>query len=120
MKVEGLEDCLHDLLSDRARHLKSMENLTSQLRRREAVAAKAAHDLKALTVRLECAEQDKCSLEKRASAAGEEHRVERARWFVHKQELETRCVQLESRDTQYRAAVRKKELEYGKLQDSMR
>lgn len=36
------------------------------------------------------------------------------------QELETRCVQLEGRDTQYRATVRKKELEYGKLQDSMR
>ena len=29
-------------------------------------------------------------------------------------------MQLESRDTQYRASVRKKELEYGKLQDSLR
>ena len=85
LKVAGLEDCLHELLSDRARHLKAMENLTSQLRRREAAGVKAAHDLKALTTRLECAEQDKCSLEKRAIAAGEEHRVERARWFVHKQ-----------------------------------
>lgn len=83
--MAGLEECLHELLSDRARHLKSMENLASQLRRRDAAAVKAAHDLKALTARLECAEQDKSSLEKRALAAGEEHRVERARWFVHKQ-----------------------------------
>lgn len=36
------------------------------------------------------------------------------------QELETRCVQLESRDTQYRASIRKKEVEYGRLQDSLR
>lgn len=36
------------------------------------------------------------------------------------QELETRCVQLESRDTQYRASLRKKEAEYGRLQDSLR
>lgn len=83
--MSGLEDCLHELLSERARHLKAMDNLTNQLRRRDAAAVKAAHDIKALTARLECSEQDKCSLEKRAIAAGEEHRVERARWFVHKQ-----------------------------------
>lgn len=29
-------------------------------------------------------------------------------------------MQLESRDTQYRAAIRKKEVDYGRLQDSMR
>ena len=84
-KVAGLEECLHELFSDRERHLKAMDNLTNQLRRRDAAAVKAAHELKAITARLECAEQDKFALEKRACAAGEEHRVERARWFVHKQ-----------------------------------
>ncbi|CAM9271979.1 unnamed protein product [Scytosiphon promiscuus] len=119
-ELPGLENCLHELLSERERHLSAMENLTSQLRRREAEATKASHDLKAVTARLECAEQDRSGLERRVRAAAEEHRVERARWFVHKQELETRCVQLESRDTQYRASMRKKELEYGRLQDSLR
>ncbi|CAM9795768.1 unnamed protein product [Ectocarpus fasciculatus] len=119
-ELPGLEDCLHELLSERARHLSAMENLSSQLRRREVEATKAAHDAKALTARLECSEQDRSALERRARAEGEEHRVERARWFVHKQELETRCVQLESRDTQYRASIRKKEVEYGRLQDSLR
>ncbi|CBJ31570.1 conserved unknown protein [Ectocarpus siliculosus] len=119
-ELPGLEDCLHELLSERARHLSTMETLSSQLRRREAEATKAAHDNKALTARLECSEQDRSALERRGRAEGEEHRVERARWFVHKQELETRCVQLESRDTQYRASIRKKEVEYGRLQDSLR
>ncbi|CAM9465065.1 unnamed protein product, partial [Ectocarpus sp. 8 AP-2014] len=119
-ELPGLEDCLHELLSERARHLSAMETLSSQLRRREAEATKAAHDNKALTARLECSEQDRSALERRGRAEGEEHRVERARWFVHKQELETRCVQLESRDTQYRASIRKKEVEYGRLQDSLR
>lgn len=62
-----------------------METLANQLRRREAEATKASHDLKALTARLECGEQDMSSLERRARAAAEEHRVERARWFVNKQ-----------------------------------
>lgn len=62
-----------------------MENLTAQLRRSEADAEKCAHDLKALEARLECAEQDKTSLEHRARAVVEEHRMDRARWFVHKQ-----------------------------------
>ncbi|CAM9332047.1 unnamed protein product [Ectocarpus sp. 13 AM-2016] len=119
-ELPGLEDCLHELLSERSRHLSAMETLSSQLRRREAEATKAAHDNRALTARLECSEQDRSALERRARAEGEEHRVERARWFVHKQELETRCVQLESRDTQYRASIRKKEVEYGRLQDSLR
>lgn len=39
---------------------------------------------------------------------------------MFKQELETRCVQLEGKDTQYRAALRKKDTEYNKLQDGMR
>ncbi|CAM9162496.1 unnamed protein product [Ectocarpus sp. 4 AP-2014] len=119
-ELPGLEDCLHELLSERSRHLSAMETLSSQLRRRDAEATKAAHDNRALTARLECSEQDRSALERRARAEGEEHRVERARWFVHKQELETRCVQLESRDTQYRASIRKKEVEYGRLQDSLR
>eukprot|EP00903_Cladosiphon_okamuranus_P019677 g18084.t2 len=119
-ELPGLEDCLLELLEERARNLTAMENLTEQLRRREAEATKALHDIKALTARLECVEQDKTALEHRARASGEEQRVERARWFVHKQELETRCVQLEGRDTQYRASIRKKEVEYGRLQDSLR
>ena len=36
------------------------------------------------------------------------------------QELETRCIQLESKDAQYRAAIRKKEVDYVRLQDSIR
>eukprot|EP00752_Nemacystus_decipiens_P017760 g15923.t1 len=119
-KLPGLENCLLELLEERGRHLTAMDNLTGQLRRREAESTKASHDIKALTARLECLEQDKSALDRRARAAGEEQRVERARWFVHKQELETRCVQLESRDTQYRASIRKKEVEYGRLQDSLR
>lgn len=67
------------------RHLTAMETLSAQLRRREAEATKSTHDIKALTARLECAEQDKSALDRRARAAGEEQRVERARWFVHKQ-----------------------------------
>lgn len=62
-----------------------METLTAQLRRREVEATKATHDIQALTARLECVEQDKSALDRRARAAGEEQRVERARWFVHKQ-----------------------------------
>ncbi|CAM9468923.1 unnamed protein product [Hapterophycus canaliculatus] len=84
-ELPGVENCLHELLSERARHLTAMETLTGQLRRREAEATKASHDLKALTARLECAEQDRSGLERRLRAAAEEHRVERARWFVHKQ-----------------------------------
>lgn len=85
MQLPGLENCLHELLLERARHLTAMESLTSQLRRREAEATKHDHDVKALAARLECTEQDKSALERRARAAAEEHRVERARWFVHKQ-----------------------------------
>lgn len=36
------------------------------------------------------------------------------------QELETRCSQLEGRDAQYRASMRKKDSDYAKLQDSLR
>lgn len=85
LQLPGLENCLHELLLERARHLTAMESLTSQLRRREAEATKHDHDVKALAARLECTEQDKSALERRARAAAEEHRVERARWFVHKQ-----------------------------------
>lgn len=88
--MPGLEDCLFQLLEERARHLTAMENLTGQLSRREAEATKASHDTKVLTARLECVEQDKSALERRARAAGEEQRIERARWFVHKQ-VSSRC-----------------------------
>lgn len=84
-QLPGLEECLLELLEERARHLTAMESLTGQLRRREAEATKASHDIKGLTARLECVDQDKSALERRARAAGEEQRVERARWFVHKQ-----------------------------------
>lgn len=84
-QVSGVEDCLFELLSDRARHLKAMETLTDQLRRGDAVREKEVHDLKALTTRLECVEQDKAFLEHRTRAAAEEHRTDHARWFVNKQ-----------------------------------
>lgn len=85
VQVPEVEVCLYELLSDRERHLKAMENLAMIVRRREAEAEKASHDLKALKMRLECAEQDKTSLEKRFREEAEGHRTDRARWFVLKQ-----------------------------------
>lgn len=85
IQIPGLEECLHELLSDRARHLKAMETLTNQLRRREADAEKKAHEGKAIAARLELVEQEKASLEQRMRAGAEEHRTERGRWLAHKQ-----------------------------------
>lgn len=84
-QISGVEECLQELLADRARSLKAMENLTMQLRRRETDAEKLVHDNKALAARLELGEQEKASLETRARAAAEEHRVDRGRWVAHKQ-----------------------------------
>lgn len=85
VQVPEVELCLYELLSDRERHLKAMENLSMIVRRHEAEAERASHNLKAVKMRLECTEQDKTSLEKRFREEAEVHRTDRARWFVLKQ-----------------------------------
>lgn len=85
VQVPEVENCLYELLSDRERHLKAMENLLMTVRRHEVEAERASHNLKGVKVRLECTEQDKASLEKRFREEAEVHRTDRARWFVLKQ-----------------------------------
>ena len=52
----------------------------------------------------------------RYDAMMEEHRLQSQHWLLEKRELEARCMKLQSLETQHQASLRKKEQEYGRLQ----
>ncbi|CAM9932772.1 unnamed protein product, partial [Choristocarpus tenellus] len=119
VRMPGVMDCLTELLRDRQRQLASLDNVSHQLRRVQTDAEQRTNEINTLSARLEASEQESAALERRRISTVEEHRTEKGRWHLHRHELETRAVQLESRDVQYRAALRKKDVDYKRLQDSM-
>ncbi len=117
--VKGASQCIHELLSERTRHVKFADSLSQELNRMRKELESFYDEKGSLAERLD-AEQRSCSfLRQRITAAEEDRRADCTKWKDVKEEMEYTNMQLRQRVVSYRATLRKKELEYQRLQDAL-
>ncbi len=117
--VRGASRGIHELLSERTRQVKFADALNQEISRIRKELESLYSVKGSLAERLE-AEQCSCSfLRQRITAAEEDRRADCAKWKDVKEEMESINMQLRQRVVSYRATMRKKELEYQRLQDAL-
>ncbi len=117
--VKGASQCIHELLSERTRQIKFSDSLNQEFSRMKK-ELESLHDEKGSLVERFEAEQRSCSfLRQCLTAAEEDRRADCTKWKDVKEEMESTNMQLRQRVVSYRATLRKKELEYQRLQDAL-
>ncbi len=117
--VKGASRCIHELLSERTRQVKFVDALNQELSRIRKESESLYDEKGSLAERLEAEQRSFSFLRQRITAAEEDRRVDCAKWKDVKDEMESTNMQLRQRVVSYRATLRKKELEYQRLQDAL-
>ncbi|CAM9515045.1 unnamed protein product [Chrysoparadoxa australica] len=119
MGVPGAVDCLQELLKERVQNMDAIGTLSEQTNRLLKSVEQLVHEKSSLSAQLQASQQEAVSNRKRAEVQREEHNQEKKRWGLHRKEMESTIVQLQHKDSSYRAALRKKEVDYRKLQEGL-
>ncbi|EQC31068.1 hypothetical protein SDRG_11254 [Saprolegnia diclina VS20] len=115
-EVRRTMDCIHWLLQSRREEVLRNDELTEQFARLEKDVARKASQLQIANIHLETERKRNADLENLLAARDAAMAREKLALQADKRALEKKCIQLQHVDSNYKAQLRKSEVQYERLQ----
>ncbi|OQR99173.1 hypothetical protein THRCLA_06585 [Thraustotheca clavata] len=114
--VRQVMDCVHWLLHSRREEIHRYDQLIDQFAKLEKDVARKTSQLQALNIHFDTERKKNADLENLMAAKEAAIAREKQNYQAEKRALERKCVQLQHVDSNYKAQLRKAEVQYERLQ----
>ncbi|ETV86441.1 hypothetical protein H257_01636 [Aphanomyces astaci] len=116
VEVRRVMDCVHWLLHSRREEMHKSDEMAEQFIRYDKDIQRKNNQIQALTAQVEAERKTCTDLENQMNAKDAAYAKERQLFKEDKRSLERKCIQLTHVDTNYKAQLRKSEVNYERLQ----